>query len=616
MIDTKEYIGKSELNFIDANKLILLVGAGVSIEPPAGLPSGRELTEYYLKSCIGNELTNEIMQTWEKLNKVINSANGFEISLIRLEFIVGCINDIDIEFNYLPLIAGFQQFANAKPNINHFNLGEIKRKGCEIITPNFDCGIEKVFGNFRTTTRLEVPANEVENSGVIYHYHGIGTQYEQLGATIGEIKKGVKQKFGKQLREWFQQGYSIIAVGFSCSDYFDMTPFFETLPKNTYEGKAIFFQHGDTVDIEVQNKIEKFYSAFKEKEILYGNTKIFLADLCNYVDGKNCGYDMPDTKAVDWKMEFERILKIGKREKLFYLIKLLNQIGINLSENIFEQSPKPELIKKFSCMSELLEYVMEILKKVDVKSYIVELEDRSKSIFSDIIDICRIINYSSENSRRIKSDFWFITQGSGVRKEAKQIQYDELTEHIKMSTLAPENFVTVYVYAFNRIAKEQIKYILNQNTATTSDIKIKTLYDCAAKMLKLDFYKYEYISYYISIMKIYNILCIMLEIENDIESQENHMLNIALEICGLSLVAKIYFNTVLQYIMLFAIKKDLNYVQRAKKKMLTARECIEITGNCETMLLWKDQDKKIQKIENEYSRSNSVDYCEIAKLIV
>ena len=170
MIDTKKYIGKSELNSIDANKLILLVGAGVSIEPPAGLPSGRELTEYYLESCIGSELANEIMRTWEKLNKVINSANGFEISLIRLEFIVGCINDIDIEFSYLPLIAGFQQFANAEPNINHFNIGEIKRKGCEIITPNFDCGIEKVFRNFRTTTRLEVPANEVENSGVIYHW--------------------------------------------------------------------------------------------------------------------------------------------------------------------------------------------------------------------------------------------------------------------------------------------------------------------------------------------------------------------------------------------------------------------------------------------------------------
>ena len=117
-------------------------------------------------------------------------------------------------------------------------------------------------------------------------------------------------------------------------------------------------------------------------------------------------------------------------------------------------------------------------------------------------------------------------------------------------------------------------------------------------------------------MKIYNILCIMLEIENDIERQENHMLNIALEICCLDLVANIYFNTVLQYIMLFAIKKDLSYFQRAKEKMLIVWECIKITGNYESMLLWKDQDKKIQKIGNEYNCSNRIDYCEITKLIV
>lgn len=614
MIDTKEYMGKSDLGSIDVNKLILLVGAGVSIAPPARLPSGKVLTEYYLESCIGNELANEVMQSWKRFNEVINSANGFEISLIRLEFIVGCINDVDIEFNYLPLIAGFQQFVNVNPNINHFYLGGIKEKGCEIITPNFDCGIEKVFGDFYSTTRLEVPANEVKSGGVIYHYHGIGTQYKQLGATIGEIKKGVKKEFGKQLREWFQQGYSIISVGFSCSDYFDMTPFFETLPKNAYNGKAIFFQHGDKVDIEVQNKITRFYSAFKEKEILYGDTTTFLSDLCNYVGGKNCVCCVP--KVVDWKIEFERIIKMEKRERLFYLIRLLNQSGLNLPENIFKQPNKPELIKNFNSMSELLEYVMEVLKEIDVKSYIVGLEDRSKSIFSDIIDMCRRICYSSDNFRRIESDFQIITQSSGVRKEAKQIQYDELIEHVRMSALVPENFVTVYVYAFNRIAKEQIKYILNQNTITTNDMKIKALYECAVKMLKLNFYEYEYISYYISIMKIHNILCIMLEIENDVDKQENHMLNIALEICGLSLVIKIYFNTILQYIMLFGIKKDWSYYQRAKEKMLIVKECIEITGNCELMLLWKDKDKKIQEIGNEYKCHNRVDYCEISKLII
>lgn len=50
--------------------------------------------------------------------------------------------------------------------------------------------------------------------------------------------------------------------------------------------------------------------------------------------------------------------------------------------------------------------------------------------------------------------------------------------------------------------------------------------------------------------------------------------------------------------------------------MLIVKECIEITGNRELMLLWKDKDKKIQEIGNEFRCHNRVDYCDIAKLII
>lgn len=270
MIDTKEYSGRNDLSSLDVHKLIILVGAGVSIAPPTKLPSGKALTEYYLESCIGKELTNEILQRWKKLNDIIYKSNGFQNSLIRLEFIIGCINEIDIEFRYVPFIAGFQQFVNVNSNINHIYLGELLKRGCKIITPNFDCSIEKVFNSFCTTVRLGIPANDVKG-GTIYHYHGIGTQYKQLGATISEIKKGLRKEFGNQLKEWFKQGYSIVSVGFSCSDYFDMTPFFESLAEDTYAGTAIFFQHGNVVEKEVENKIAKFYRGFKDRKIIYGD---------------------------------------------------------------------------------------------------------------------------------------------------------------------------------------------------------------------------------------------------------------------------------------------------------------------------------------------------------
>lgn len=611
MIDIKEYSGKSDFNSIDVHKLIILAGAGVSIAPPTKLPSGKALTEYYLESCIGKELTNEIMQRWKKLNEIIYRVNGFESSLIRLEFIIGCIDEVDIEFKYNPLIAGFKQFVNVHPNINHLYLAQLLKRGCKIITPNFDCGIEKVFESYCTTVRLGVPSNEVKN-GTIYHYHGIGTQYKQLGATISEIKKGLKKEFGNQLKAWLEQGYSIISVGFSCSDYFDMTPFFETLAKETYAGTAIFFQHGKTVEKEIENKITKFYGAFKDKKIIHGDTTTFLADLCKYAGGSDCRCNI--NKEVDWKEKFEQI-KSGKRENLFYLIKLLNQSGLNLAKDFFDYSDKPEMLKNFNNMNEVLEYVMEQLRSNDVKTYIERLEDRSKSIFSDIIDMSRRNNYSSENFRRIQSAYHVVTQSSGVRKEAKEIRYNELVDHIRKSELIPDNFVTIYVYAFNRISKEQIKYILSQRIIITNDTKIMELYECAIKMLQLPFYEYEYISYYISIIKVYNILCIMLGKENDIDINENFMINIALEICGLSLVIKIYFNTILQNMMLFIIKKEWSYFQKAREKMLIIKECIEITGNYELMSLWEEKNNIIKVIEIEYRCNGKFAYNELIKLI-
>lgn len=613
MINTSSYNGKSDLNGIVADKLILLVGAGVSIAPPTKLPSGQQLTEYYLNSCIGEELAEILLKQWKSLNEVIYQENGFEISLVRLEFIIGCINDVDKEFDYFPFIAGFQQFVNVQPNANHFYLGELKDRGCEIITPNFDCAIEKTFGHFSTLEKYGIPVNEV-SAGMIYHYHGIGTQYEQLGATISEIKKGIKREFGEQLKEWFEQDYSIICVGFSCSDYFDMTPFFETLPQNSYDGNAIFFQHGNIVEKEILSKVEKFFCGFSKRKVFFGNTTAFLNDLKCLAGGK--GYVDNKRKAVEWKTEFEKIVEKDNRNRIFYLIKILNQSGIILPKEIFLESDCPKLISKFHNMSELLEYAMDLLHGIDVKEYIIDLEDRSKCIFSDIVDLCKKINYTSDNLKRIIEAFSEVTKSSGVRKDATQIEYEEFVKHIRNSAVQPENFVTVYVYAFNRLSKKAIRNVLQKGVVLTKDIQIHELYECAEKMLKLPFYEYEYISYYLSIIKVHNILSIMLGIEKDIELCENYMVNLALEICGLSLVIKIYFNTVLQYIMLFAIKKELEYYQKAKKKMEVAKKCIYIIHNHEMDAVWTKKNDILKRIENIYYRYNQIDYDALIQLIL
>lgn len=280
----KEYNKMEDVETLVDNKIILLVGAGVSIASPSKLPSGKSLTDYYLESSIGDTLQRELTQCWEKINSIVYNENKIRSSLFRLEFIIGCVNDVDSEFSDNPFILGFYQFTQTRPNMNHACISALLRKGCKIITPNFDCAIEKTFNEYEEIIKTGVPTCVVDNNGGdIYHYHGIGTKCEQLGATILQIKKGLPREFRQQLLSWFEDGYSIITLGFSCSDYFDMTPFFDSLSSDKYEGIAIFFQHGDTLEEETEEKVQRFFKAFKKKKNCNWRYWCFLARLmCTY----------------------------------------------------------------------------------------------------------------------------------------------------------------------------------------------------------------------------------------------------------------------------------------------------------------------------------------------
>lgn len=609
MISTKEYKNSENLKTLNVEKIILLVGAGVSILPPTSLPAGQKLTEYCLEKATDKNAATKLVEAWKKINEIIYTVNKFSSSLIRLEFIIGCMTDVDAEFYKPPFIQGFKRFANVNPNVNHYYLGQILRKGGKIITPNFDCAIERTFDNYQTVIESGIPAGKTE-SGIVYHYHGIGTDYEQLGTTILMIKKGIQKQFGEQLKKWFEEGYSIISVGFSCSDYFDMTPFFENMESNCYRGQAIFFQHGNSVDESTKNKIDKFYGAFEDRKILFGDTTLFLKDICEKMG--QCDIDYKGREEIGWNKDFEEIMNISQRDRLFYLIRLLNQSGLNLTEEAFDQNNSNDLLYGYHNMNELLEEVMRRLDKIDVEKHIENLSDRSKSIFSDVIDLCRKNLYESKRFEKINSAFQSVTSQGGVRKAANEITYKQLIGHILGCSVSSQNFSSKYVYAYKRIAKKKIGEILKQGRIYSEDKEIEELYKCGAKMLQLPFNEYLYISYYISIKQTYDILTIMLGKEINIEENENHLINIALEICGLSLVVMIYFNTTLQYMMFFMIKQDEEYLRKAKERMRITRRCIDTIGNKKHGKEWERRNAMIHGIKEKFLKLHELDIRDLA----
>lgn len=316
--------------------------------------------------------------------------------------------------------------------------------------------------------------------------------------------------------------------------------------------------------------------------------------------------ELPQQTEMDWKCEFENIKRQRKDLQIFYLIRLLNQSGLNLGKHVFQKYAKDEFICQFENMNQLLESIMAKLDGIDIENHIIEMEDRSKSIFSDIIDLCKKNRYSSERFKRIEAVFEQVTLSKGVRKDANEITYEELVSHFEECELVPQNFITKYVYSFIRISKDKINNIFSRGEIRTDEQPILQLYNCSCKMMSLPFNEYEYISYYIDIMKMHNILGIMLGEEKDIILTETQMLALALEICGISVIIKIYLNTAMQYVMLFLMKGEEKYFKKAEHKMNIAEKCIDGASNYELL-------ERLEKTRIIFSEIKSKGDC--AKLV-
>ena len=117
---------ESKLNIRDLLKkgenLTFLVGAGCSIDPPSCLPASNEMIKNIIKySCAASEI--------EKILKLKN---------LRLETILDIIRDcLDEELK----IIDYYGLCD-KPNIQHYFIADMIKKGAFVLTTNFDFLIE------------------------------------------------------------------------------------------------------------------------------------------------------------------------------------------------------------------------------------------------------------------------------------------------------------------------------------------------------------------------------------------------------------------------------------------------------------------------------------------
>lgn len=232
---------ESEFDFYNLfkkkDKLVFLIGAGCSVDSPSCLPAGQRMMEAIVKyTCPETEIS-----------KIL------EIKDLRFEALVEIIRDrLDEE---LKLIEYYAQCN--KPNMQHFFLADMIRKGHFVMTTNFDLLIEHAL------LQLNVPKKEIipvitredfmkyedpnkllkKKKKTLYKIHGSTVNLitgedtkESLVATIqafGSNKKGMNifeiEPFKRSLFDNITNKRSLIVLGYSGSDDFDVVPTLKVL---------------------------------------------------------------------------------------------------------------------------------------------------------------------------------------------------------------------------------------------------------------------------------------------------------------------------------------------------------------------------------------------------
>lgn len=377
---------------VDPAKTIFWIGAGVGYNAPCNLPLGNELTDAFLRLTLGDDYFEKFVLYWNNHIPMIKDCvrNGelhnpskkrvYTIEEVRndkvydrprLEFILGELNKLDHEFQRINFqdednkrrysrkssLKAIEHFSEAEPNYPHYWIADFVKRGAVAITANFDVCIEKALmgsENVPEPDDCDGVRGIVTDYGPVYHFHGIATDKDidkNLGATINNVSKRLPEKFTEKVEGWLDNGYSIVFVGYSGLDFFDVQPFFESLGEDRkFLGKAIYLNFCSESECDDELAREKTYLYLIEpflpdnQIIAYGDSVDFLKKLGNN-SGVRCSIK-PEDLSTETGKAFENTkdelmkLTAGKNDKdidsyhFINLFRILSQL--NISPSIFD----------------------------------------------------------------------------------------------------------------------------------------------------------------------------------------------------------------------------------------------------------------------------------------
>lgn len=318
----KNIISQLSKNF-NSGKLAFFVGAGISVLQPSCLPTGRGLVEHFIDLIADNE----------EIGRIIKS----QFQYIRPERIFSTVSP-EIWYPSLKVLQ------SNKPNLNHYILAMALKKGCIVLTTNFDTLIEQAAQDLNIDFSIYNPylddyeLKKEDFNGCLVKLHGT-VDFSSKGdpIVIGRIEDvvlGLNPHSVEILLEIFKK-YSLLVLGYSGADDFSFQPFFmeKKSKKGIYwlknqKSNTRFVppdKYGDNYGsriIKSQNEGEKIGN--EDSILLEGHADSLLQDLLD-------NSDLNALKSLDIKakcVEYIYEQKISDEMRLAGLGKIFTFMGV------------------------------------------------------------------------------------------------------------------------------------------------------------------------------------------------------------------------------------------------------------------------------------------------
>lgn len=300
----------------------IFCGAGISFN--SGLPIVTDLLKYILSILDVNNAD---------ANKILQSNLPFEAFIQTLTDEVSVDNILEI-------------FSKGEPNSNHQLIAGLIKLGLvkTVFTTNFDTLIEKSLYKIGLIEGIDYQVFSSENEFKnidwqsdlikIIKIHGCISNKKEMAITLELVaRKTIDQHKEKVISSFFCKSINptVIILGYSCSDLFDISPLIESIEDNKSE--ILIFEHNfleneiriEDISLKQQKNPFKSYEGLR----IYLNTDTFTRHLWKLTLSVNYEYRCV---AISWKGNIDKWLE----EAIEYSLGIKNQISARLFYDIGE----------------------------------------------------------------------------------------------------------------------------------------------------------------------------------------------------------------------------------------------------------------------------------------